>query len=558
MSGFSRRFFLEWPLILFALSVQLTGPAVATQRIVVDVGSTKGQAGDPIASGFRAQWANTTPRGLLFPLKPNDVGGPWFWPCEDSVWVWAAATGAKVHVGMGSTIPRVVDPPAIEEPGDEKEIQKMWMHDDSTKVELMAAWTNHVRRMVNVGEYLRNRTTPRVQVIYEIWNEPDLAGSWNPKTNPNPEIANADPVELFMEVWEAGFETIRSIVPLAVISGPTLSYNVLGADSTVGDWSGVRMSRFLTYCDSANCMPTILGWHDIGNWDYADPDLANEPHANSPGETTDLKWNLQAQVDYAYRLLRNNTPERLQLNQSRIPLQFEVNEAMTRPQDVTSGIMVREFALAERAKQLGLVNVGRTLWCDPCIGQDDNACLAADPNSITLTVTTHLCNLVWPCCDDSFCNFGDLMSQKPDVYAACRVGDLLWNRRYAWWTQKAYADLEGTFVEVTPTTACDALAAMTSNSLRVLIGKFAGTSQEDVQVVLKNLQAPLVNGAVQVSVNRMLGDDANLYAAPDSLVPVFVRDKRELVNGDSCVIVIPGGDFGVGDALSIVVTPISP
>src|SRR5215471_12838692 len=136
------------------LTTLLTDRAVATQRVVVDVANIKGSAGDPIASGFRAQWANTTPRDLLFPLKPNDVGGPWFWPCEDSVWVWAAATGAKVHMGMGATIPALPDTngDGYPEAGDETKIDDMWMHANLTKAQLMAAWVDHVQRIVRVGE----------------------------------------------------------------------------------------------------------------------------------------------------------------------------------------------------------------------------------------------------------------------------------------------------------------------------------------------------------------------------------------------------------------------
>jgi hypothetical protein len=515
-------------LTLAVVSSQMIGEAAATQRVVIDVGSTKGQAGNPIASGFRAEWANTTPRNLLFPLKPNDVGGPWFWPCEDSVWVWAAATGAKVHMGMEATIPRVVHPPEIEEYGDETQIDKMWMHDNLSKAQLMAIWTDHVQRIVRVGEYLRTRTTPPVQVIYEIWNEPDLTGSWNPRINPNSEIANADPVELFMQVWEAGFRAIRNIVPDAVISGPTLAYNVLGAPDGQGilDRSGVQMPRFLTYCDSANCMPTILGWHDIGNWDYADPDLANEPHVNIVGDTTDVKWNLQGQVDYAYRLLRHNTPEQLSLNQERIPQQFEVNEAMTPPEDVTSGIMVREFALAERARMLGLTLAGRTHWCDQCTPN-------CSPADISTTSYQKLCGLVDPC-------YGPQYLQK----------------RPAWWTHKAYADITGTYVKAFSSDSLDAVSGFdpTEHKIRVLAGNYAKASHGNTTVVLRHLdESMIVNEVVQVTVSRMVG--GHPYEVSD---PAGISNKRELVSGDSCLVEITADHFGPGDALSITVSRIIP
>ena len=254
--------------------------------------------------------------------------------------------------------------------------------------------------------------------------------------------------------------------------------------------------------------------------------------------------------------MADSTSEHMFIPPNLRPTLFNVNEAMGPPEDVTPGIMVREFALAERARELGLMNVSRTIWEDPCITDG-----GGDPgfgNAYTYTVTTHLLGLVYPCCETS----GDLTPPPNEApYDSCNWNQL-WFKRYAWWTQKWYADLEGTFVQVNPTNALDGLAAITGDedSLRIIVGKFGLTNQEDVRIVLKRMGPLVVNSAVQVSIKRLDIDLADPYYVPstDTLAPVLLRVGREIVIGDSCIVEIPAADFEPGDALSIEVTPIVP
>lgn len=75
---------------------------------------------------------------------------------------------------------------------------------------------------------------------YEIWNEPD--GTWK--------SSNGD----FNSVlWKQTYNLIRSLDSNAKIIGPSYSY-----------YNHSTMSSFLSYCKNNNCLPDIMGWHELG------------------------------------------------------------------------------------------------------------------------------------------------------------------------------------------------------------------------------------------------------------------------------------------------------
>ena len=156
--------------LILALGVALASIHSASEAavtVIVDRSDTAGIAGDPIAAGFRGQWANNTPQALLFPLKPTDVAGPAYWPNLDGLWGKADSTGATIHVVLTSTIPAV---PGIIDEGDSVDYRKKYgaiPGPDSLETVLLPQWGSHVRDWVAVAESLRHVGNDSVPVVYE-------------------------------------------------------------------------------------------------------------------------------------------------------------------------------------------------------------------------------------------------------------------------------------------------------------------------------------------------------------------------------------------------------
>lgn len=74
---------------------------------------------------------------------------------------------------------------------------------------------------------------------YEPWNEPD--GTWN----------NANGT--FEDMWLQTYKVIRENDPNAKIIGPCDSY-----------YTRAKMSKFLSFCKTNNCIPDIMSWHELG------------------------------------------------------------------------------------------------------------------------------------------------------------------------------------------------------------------------------------------------------------------------------------------------------
>lgn len=76
---------------------------------------------------------------------------------------------------------------------------------------------------------------------YELWNEPD--GTWQSKNG----VFNS-------VLWKPTYNLIRSLDPQAKIIGPAFSY-----------YNQSKMSEFLSYCKTNNCLPDIICWHQWGS-----------------------------------------------------------------------------------------------------------------------------------------------------------------------------------------------------------------------------------------------------------------------------------------------------
>lgn len=76
---------------------------------------------------------------------------------------------------------------------------------------------------------------------YEIWNEP--YGTWK---NENGDFHSV--------LWKPTYDLIRSMDPGAKIIGPSLSF-----------YNSTRMSDFLKYCKTNNCLPEVISWHQWGS-----------------------------------------------------------------------------------------------------------------------------------------------------------------------------------------------------------------------------------------------------------------------------------------------------
>jgi hypothetical protein len=502
-------------------------PATGAETLVIDFDSLQVQTGHPIASGWLGGLRDLVPNDLVLPLTPSCIRGvPGPHPNDPG------NPGGQVwdRLAPGSTI--IIQPGArfnwsngVEDYGWDGH----WKDPSDCENGLenypakLKEWTDHVHLWVAWAESMRVANGRNILAQYDLFNEPDTWKDW--PTPPysqgwKPAPCWGDSVQLFLNVWKATSDSIRSWVPGAVITGPSFAYNVKGKDPAAPHASGVTMERFLAFCDSAHCLPTILGWHDIGNSEPGDPNLDDEQFE------TDPNWNLYAQVRYAESLVAG-------LGDSSAIAGFEINEMIDEPLHLMPGVMAREFALAERATHHRLLLACRTYWCDPC-----EDCSSTGPSS----QEGRLAGLVQP---------------RPD--GSCGLGSIYLGKRYAWWTQKAYADLSGDFAKVTPSASLDGLAAITADedTVRVLLGNFSASSPVDAQIPLRHLPPALVvNETVHILVKHMLGDETHRKVG--GVTPLVLSEGRVLVSGDSIVVSVPGSAFGPGDALSIEVTRIVP
>lgn len=76
---------------------------------------------------------------------------------------------------------------------------------------------------------------------YELWNEPD--GTWKSENGNFEEV-----------LWKPTYDLVRSLDPTAKIIGPSYSF-----------YADNKMSTFLKYCKTNNCLPDVVSWHQWGS-----------------------------------------------------------------------------------------------------------------------------------------------------------------------------------------------------------------------------------------------------------------------------------------------------
>ena len=204
---------------LAALGLTLPAkPAEAVTTLTVDLSTTLGPV-THAASGSLYGVTETLPAdvtGLIAPLHPRMFNNPAAdvqQPVGDAIVVAGrvAPTGAQVTI-------RLAD----------------WFTGFYTFTS-MTDWFN------KIGQTVSRRKAAGLTNIYayEIWNEPN--GTW----------AASNPLS-FNDFWMQTFAQLRQLDPTIKITGP--STNV---------YDQAYISSLLSFCKTNNCLPDIVGWHEL-------------------------------------------------------------------------------------------------------------------------------------------------------------------------------------------------------------------------------------------------------------------------------------------------------
>lgn len=201
----------------------ITGSAAAETALTVDLSTTLGPV-THVASGSLYGVTETLPadvNGLIAPLKPRMFTNPAAnqqQPVGDAIVVAGrvAPTGALVTI-------RLAD----------------WLKGFYTFTS-MTDWFD------KIGQTVSRRKAANLSNIYayEIWNEP--SGTY----------ASSNPLS-FNEFWRQTFAKLRELDPGIKITGPSLSY-----------YNESFLRDFLSFCKTNNCLPDIVGWHELGGGNF--------------------------------------------------------------------------------------------------------------------------------------------------------------------------------------------------------------------------------------------------------------------------------------------------
>ncbi|HVT06991.1 MAG TPA: hypothetical protein VHO67_06020, partial [Polyangia bacterium] len=103
------------------------------------------------------------------------------------------------------------------------------------------AFTNVNDWLTKVGQTVSRRQAAGLTNIYayEIWNEPD--GTWKSQS------------PAFNDLWKQTYAKLRQLDPDIKITGPSISY-----------FNQSYLQNFLSYCKTNDCLPDIVGWHELG------------------------------------------------------------------------------------------------------------------------------------------------------------------------------------------------------------------------------------------------------------------------------------------------------
>ena len=199
--------------------VLLPRAGLAATALTVDLSATVRPA-THVASGslygvLEKQPADIT--GLVAPLHPNVFNNPATdvqQPIGDAIVVAGrlAPVGGRVTIRLADWFPS-------------------WPY----------AFTNMTDWLDKVGQTAARRQAAALTNIYayEIWNEPD--GTWKSQS-----LA-------FNDFWKQTYAKIRQLEPDIKITGPSTSY-----------YNQSFLQTFLSYCKTNDCLPDIVGWHELG------------------------------------------------------------------------------------------------------------------------------------------------------------------------------------------------------------------------------------------------------------------------------------------------------
>ncbi len=206
--------------LLVFLAVSLFSAAAHPATLLTVDLSTTVRPVTHVASGSLYGVLETQPadvNGLIAPLHPNVFNNPASdvqQPIGDAIVVAGrvAAIGGKVTIRLADWFPS-------------------WPY----------AFTNTTDWFNKIGQTVSRRKSANLSNIYayEIWNEPD--GTWK-----NTSLA-------FNSFWQQTYAQLRQLDPTIKITGPSTSY-----------YNQSFIQSLLSYCKTNNCLPDIVGWHELG------------------------------------------------------------------------------------------------------------------------------------------------------------------------------------------------------------------------------------------------------------------------------------------------------
>jgi len=204
-------------LVFFAVWLSSAAAYPATV-LTVDL-STTVRPVTHVASGSLYGVLETQPadvNGLIAPLHPNVFNNPASdvqQPIGDAIVVAGrvAAIGGKVSIRLADWFPS-------------------WPY----------AFTTTTDWFSKIGQTVSRRKSANLTNIYayEIWNEPD--GTWKSTSL------------TFNSLWQQTYAQLRQLDPTIKITGPSTSY-----------YNQSFIQSLLSYCKTNNCLPDIVGWHEL-------------------------------------------------------------------------------------------------------------------------------------------------------------------------------------------------------------------------------------------------------------------------------------------------------
>ncbi len=494
------------PLLLLALG---SAEGQAPDTLVIDFGGPTRAFERPIASGIHGGLRDSLePRSLFYDIRPSMVRGAFsrhHWGGHDLSW---GATDSAEAVAAFQMWPS----------SDVSEFSCGCPHygsaDTSTNYcdtdPLSQCWGDHIRSLnTDVDAVLGRCACPDslegLPVHWGVWNEPDLEMFWD-----------GGPAA-FLDLWHTTYDSLKFHDSTNVVTGPHNAYGPFGRDDG-SDPFDFTMRQFLEFADDNACLPDVLVWHST----------SNRPQKEDP-DSLFAVMDIEAQVDELREALEGWDVDQTWAD----TVMMAVPEAMgnystteDRVGYLDPGLQVRMFATAERAADKKLMYAGRAYY-----------------NQVA----------------------GDYSTGHPNTdYDNGRLAGLIdstsANPRYGWYAYKAYAGLNGDILtNVSGTEHYDVLATIGSGDARALVGRYSDEGADSIVVFLDGLDDFVVNGVVEVSVDRFRGGRAHRYSAfpissaADSIAVASFSRRYPVDNGELTLTLSGQAGFESWDAVSVVV-----